>query len=111
MTEAQIEESRQRAAARHQAFLDETARLDRQNKYWDNQARYALKRICFLYECSDCGKLVGAKHALNCPDRKMTPVMLSEVPLTDRLHRREDLFHDWNWDYETDVAKLAEVLT
>ena len=111
MTEAQIEESRQRAAARHQAFLDETARLDRQNKYWDNQARYALKRICFLYDCSDCGKLVGAKHALNCPDKDMTPVMLSEVPLTDRLHRREDLFHDWNWDYEADVAKLAEVLT
>ena len=41
----------------------------------------------------------------------MTPVMLSEVPLTDRLHRREDLFNAWNWDYETDVAKLAEVLT
>jgi len=111
MTEQQIEESRQRAAARHQAFLDETARLDRQNKYWDNQARYALKRICFLYECSDCGKLVGAKHALNCPDKDMTPVMLSEVPLTDRLHRRENLFNDHNWDYETDVAKLAESLT
>ena len=110
MTEQQIEESRQRAAARHQAFLDETARLDRENKYWEYRAN-DLKRICFLYECSDCGKLVGAKHALNCPDRKMTPVMLSEVPLTDRLHRREDLFNDWNWDYETDVAKLAEVLT
>jgi len=111
MTEAQIEESRQRAAARHQAFLDETARLDRENKYWEYRARNDLKRICFLYECSDCGKLVGAKHALNCPDKDMTPVMLSEVPLTDRLHRREDLFNDWNWDYETDVAKLAEVLT
>ena len=110
MTEEQIEESRQRAAARYQAFLDETARLDRQNKYWDNQARYALKRICFLYEC-ECGKLVSAKHALNCPDRDLTPVMLSEVPLTDRLHRKEDLFNDWNWDYEADVAKLAEVLT
>ena len=110
MTEEQIEESRQRAAARYQAFLDETARLDRQNKYWDNQARCALKRICFLYEC-ECGKLVGAKHALNCPDRDLTPVMLSEVPLSDRLQRREDLFNDWNWDYEADVAKLAEVLT
>ena len=110
MTEEQIEESRQRAAARYQAFLDETARLDRQNKYWDNQARYALKRICFLYECSDCGKLVGAKHALNCPDRDLTPVLPSELSLSERLQRREDLFHDWNWDYEADVAKLAEVL-
>ena len=45
MTEAQIEESRQRAAARHQAFLDETARLERQNKYWDNQARLSLIHI------------------------------------------------------------------
>lgn len=111
MTEAQIEESRLRAQSRYEAFLAETQRLDRQNKYWDNQARYALKRICFLYECSECGKLVGAKHALNCPDKDMTPVMLSEVPLTDRLHRRENLFNDWNWDYEADVAKLAEVLT
>ena len=111
MTEAQIEESRQRAAARHQAFLDETARLDRENKYWEYRARNDLKRICFLYECSDCGKLVGAKHALNCPDKDMTPVMLSEVPLTDRLHRRENLFNDYNWDYEADVAKLAELLT
>ena len=111
MTEQQIEESRLRAQSRYEAFLAETQRLERENKYWDNQARYALKRICFLYECSDCGKLVGAKHALNCPDKDMTPVMLSEVPLTDRLHRREDLFNDWNWDYETDVAKLAEVLT
>lgn len=111
MTEQQIEESRLRAQSRYEAFLAETQRLERENKYWDNQARYALKRICFLYECSDCGKLVGAKHALNCPDKDMTPVMLSEVPLTDRLHRREDLFNDWNWDYETDVAQLAEVLT
>ena len=110
MTEQQIEESRLRAQSRYEAFLAETQRLERQNKYWDNQARYALKRICFLYEC-ECGKLVGAKHALNCPDKDMTPVMLSEVPLTDRLHRRENLFNDHNWDYETDVAKLAESLT
>ena len=111
MTEAQIEKSRLRAQSRYEAFLAETQRRERENKYWEYRARNDLKRICFLYECSDCGKLVGAKHALNCPDRKMTPVMLSEVPLTDRLHRREDLFNDWNWDYETDVAKLAEVLT
>lgn len=111
MTEEQIEESRLRAQSRYEAFLAETQRLERQNKYWENQARYALKRVCFLYECSDCGKLVGAQHALNCPDKNMTPVMLSEVSLTDRLHRREDFFNDYNWDYETDVAKLAEVLT
>ena len=111
MTEQEIEESRLRAQSRYEAFLAETQRLDRENKYWEYRARNDLKRICFLYECSDCGKLVGAKHALNCPDRKMTPVMLSEVPLTDRLHRREDLFNDYNWDYETDVAKLAELLT
>ena len=111
MTEQQIEESRLRAQSRYEAFLAETQRLDRENKYWEYRARNDLKRICFLYECSDCGKLVGAKHALNCPDKDMTPVMLSEVPLTDRLHRRENLFNDWNWDYETDVAKLAEVLT
>jgi len=111
MTEQEIEESRLRAQSRYQAFLAETQRLDRENKYWEYRARNDLKRICFLYECSDCGKLVGAKHALNCPDKDMTPVMLSEVPLTDRLHRRENLFNDWNWDYETDVAKLAEVLT
>ena len=111
VTEEQIKESRQRAAVRYQAFLDETARLDRQNKYWDNQARYALKRICFLYECSDCGKLVGAKHALNCPDRDLTPVMPSELSLSERLQRKEDLFNDWNWDYHADVEKLAEVLT
>ena len=110
MTEQEIEESRLRAQSRYETFLAETQRLDRENKYWEYRARNDLKRICFLYEC-DCGKLVGAKHALNCPDRKMTPVMLSEVPLTDRLHRREDLFNDYNWDYETDVAKLAEVLT
>jgi hypothetical protein len=111
MTEQEIEESRLRAQSRYEAFLAETQRLDRENKYWEYRARNDLKRICFLYECSDCGKLVGAKHALNCPDKDMTPVMLSEVPLTDRLHRRENLFNDWNWDYETDVAKLAEVLT
>ncbi len=109
MTEEQIEESRQRAAARYQAFLDETARLDRENKYWEYRARNDLKNICFLYQC-DCGKLVGAKHALNCPDRDLTPVMPSELPLSERIQRKEDLFNDWNWDYEADVAKLAEVL-
>ena len=109
MTEAQIEESRLRAC--YEAFLAETQRLERENKYWDNQARYALKRICFLYECIDCGKLVGAKHALNCPDKDMTPVLPSEMSLSERIHRKEDLFNDWNWDYETDVAQLAEVLT
>tara|TARA_A100001391_G_scaffold183189_1_gene150174 strand:- start:1735 stop:2070 length:336 start_codon:yes stop_codon:yes gene_type:complete len=111
VTEEQVEESRLRAQFRFQAFLDETARLERQNKYWDNQARYALKRICFLYECSDCGKLVGAKHALNCPDRDLTPVMPSELSLSERLQRREDIFNDWNWDYDANVAKLAELLT
>jgi len=111
MTEQQIEESRLRAQSRYEAFLAETQRLERENKYWDNQARYALKRICFLYDCSDCGKLVGAKHALNCPDKDMTPVMPTEMSLSERIHRKEDLFNDWNWDYETDVAKLAEVLT
>jgi len=111
MTEAQIEESRLRAQSRYEAFLAVTQRLERENKYWDNQARYALKRICFLYECSDCGKLVGAKHALNCPDKDMTPVLPSEMSLSERIHRKEDLFNDWNWDYETDVAKLAELLT
>ena len=111
MTEAQIEESRLRAQSRYEAFLAETQRLDRENKYWEYRARNDLKRICFLYECSDCGKLVGAKHALNCPDKDMTPVMPSEMPLSERIHRKEDLFNDWNWDYEADVAKLAEVLT
>ena len=110
MTEQEIEESRLRAQSRYEAFLAETQRLDRENKYWEYRARNDLKRICFLYEC-ECGKLVGAKHALNCPDRKMTPVLPSEMSLSERLQRREDLFHDWNWDYETDVAKLAEVLT
>ena len=110
MTEQEIEESRLRAQSRYEAFLAETQRLDRENKYWDNQARYALKRICFLYEC-ECGKLVGAKHALNCPDKDMTPVLPSEMSLSERIHRKEDLFNDWNWDYETDVARLAEVLT
>ena len=110
MTEQEIEESRLRAQSRYEAFLAETQRLERQNKYWDNQARYALKRICFLYEC-ECGKLVGAKHALNCPDRDLTPVLPSELSLSERIHRKEDLFNDYNWDYEADVAKLAEVLT
>jgi len=111
MTEQQIEESRLRAQSRYEAFLAETQRLDRENKYWEYRARNDLKRICFLYECSDCGKLVGAKHALNCPDKDMTPVMPTEMSLSERIHRKEDLFNDWNWDYETDVAKLAEVLT
>jgi len=111
MTEAQIEKSRLRAQSRYEAFLAETQRLERENKYWEYRARNDLKRICFLYECSDCGKLVGAKHALNCPDRKMTPVLPSEMSLSERIHRKEDLTNDYNWDYETDVAKLAEVLT
>jgi hypothetical protein len=111
MTEEQIEESRLRAQSRYEAFLAETQRLERQNKYWDNQARYALKRICFLYKCSDCGKLVGAKHALNCPDKNLKPVLPSELSLSERIQRKEDLFNDWNWDYDADVAKLAEVLT
>ena len=111
MTEQEIEESRLRAQSRYEAFLAVTQRLERENKYWDNQARYALKRICFLYECSDCGKLVGAKHALNCPDKDMTPVLPSEMSLSERIHRKEDLFNDLSWDYETDVAKLAELLT
>jgi len=55
--------------------------------------------------------LVGAKHALNCPDRDITPVMPSELSLSERIHRKEDLFNDHNWDYEADVAKLAEMLT
>ena len=111
MTEAQIEESRLRAQSRYEAFLAETQRLDRENKYWEYRARNDLKRICFLYECSDCGKLVGAKHALNCPDKDMTPVLLSEMSLSERIHRKEDLFNDHNWDYHADVEKLAEVLT
>ena len=111
MTEEQIEESRLRAQSRYEAFLAETQRLERQNRYWDNQARYALKRICFLYECSDCGKLVGAKHALNCPNKNLKPVLPSELSLSERIQRKEDLFNDWNWDYEADVAKLAELLT
>lgn len=111
MTEQEIEESRLRAQSRYEAFLAETQRLERENKYWEYRARNDLKRICFLYECSDCGRLVGAKHALNCPDKDMTPVLPSEMSLSERIHRKEDLFNDWNWDYETDVAKLAEVLT
>jgi hypothetical protein len=110
MTEEQIEESRLRAQSRYEAFLAETQRLERENKYWEYRARNDLKRVCFLYEC-ECGKLVGAKHALNCPDRDITPVMPSELSLSERIQRKEDLFNDWNWDYEADVAKLAEVLT
>ena len=111
MTEQKIEESRLRAQSRYEAFLAETQRLERENKYWEYRARNDLKRICFLYECSDCGKLVGAKHALNCPDKDVTPVLPSELSLSERIQRKEDLFNDYNWDYEADVAKLAEVLT
>ena len=111
MTEEQIEESRLRAQSRYEAFLAETQRLDRENKYWEYRARNDLKRICFLYECSDCGKLVGAKHALNCPDKNLKPVLPSELSLSERIQRKEDLFNDWNWDYHADVEKLAEVLT
>ena len=110
MTEQEIEESRLRAQSRYEAFLAETQRLERENKYWEYRARNDLKRICFLYEC-ECGKLVGAKHALNCPDKDMTPVLPSEMSLSERIHRKEDLFNDLSWDYETDVAKLAELLT
>ena len=109
MTEEQIEESRLRAQSRYEAFLAETQRLERENKYWEYRARNDLKRICFLYEC-ECGKLVGAKHALNCPDRDLTPVLPSELSLSERIQRKEDLFNDWNWDYHADVEKLAEVL-
>ena len=110
MTEEQIEESRLRAQSRYAAFLAETQRLERENKYWEYRARNDLKNICFLYQC-DCGKLVGAKHALNCPDRDITPVLPSELSLGERIQRKEDLFNDWNWDYHADVEKLAEVLT
>ena len=110
MTEEQIEESRLRAQARYQAFLDETARLKRQNRYWEYRARVAHKNICFLYEC-ECGKLVSAKHALNCPNRNLKPVMPSELSLTERFQRKEDITNDSNWDYHADVEKLAEVLT
>lgn len=109
MTEEQIEESRLRAQSRYEAFLAETQRLDRENKYWEYRARNDLKNICFLYQC-DCGKLVGAKHALNCPDKNLKPVMPSELSLSERIQRKEDLFNDWNWDYHADVEKLAEVL-
>ena len=110
MNEQDIEISRLRAKARYEAFQAETKRLERQNRYWDNHARYALKRICFLYECSDCGKLVGAKHALNCPDKNLKPVLPSDLSLRERLQRKEDVTNDWNWDYNADVEKLAEVL-
>ena len=110
MNEHDIEISRLRARARYHNFLEETARLDRQNKYWQWRARTDCQRICFLYECTDCGKLVGAKHALNCPDKNLKPIMPSELSLTERLQRKEDVTNDWNWDYEADVEKLAEVL-
>ena len=110
MNEQDIEISRLRARARYEAFLEETARLDRQNKYWQWRARNDRKRICFLYECTDCGKLVGAKHALNCPDKNLTFVMPSDFSLRERLHRRDDPFNDSNWDYDPDVVKLAELM-
>ena len=110
MTTEEIEESRLAAKARYEAFLAETKRLERQNRYWENEARYALKRICFLYECKDCGKLVGAKHALTCPDRDLTPVMPSDLPLSERLQRRDDLYNERTWDYDADLVKLAELL-
>tara|TARA_R100000951_G_scaffold96131_1_gene85330 strand:- start:85 stop:417 length:333 start_codon:yes stop_codon:yes gene_type:complete len=110
MTAQEIEESRLQAQSRYEAFLAETKRLERENRYWESRARNDLKNICFLYQC-DCGKLVGVKHALNCPDRDLTPVMLSEVPLSDRLNRLDDPFNDYKWDYDADVEKLAEVLT
>ena len=109
MTEQEIEESRLRAQARSQAFLDETARLKRQNRYWHFRAKFAQKNICFLYEC-ECGKLVGVKHALNCPSN-LTSIMPSDFSLTERLQRKEDPFNDSNWDYDADIEKLAEVLT
>lgn len=111
MTEEQIEESRLRARDRYEAFLAETARLDRQNRYWEYRARNDLKIICFLYECSDCGKLVGAKHALKCPEAKeLTPIMPSEMSLSERLQRCDDPFNDQTWDYDPDVHKLAEIM-
>ena len=110
MTTEEIEESRLAAKARYEAFLAETKRLERQNRYWENEARYALKRICFLYECKDCGKLVGAKHALKCPDLDLTPVMPSDLPLSERLQRSDDLYNERTWDYDADLVKLAELL-
>ena len=109
MTEQEIEESRLRAQARFQAFLDETARLKRQNSYWKYRAKFAQKNICFLYEC-ECGQLVGAKHALNCPDRDYSPIMPSDFSRSERLHRRDDIYNDSNWDYDSDVVKLAELM-
>ena len=109
MNEQDIEISRLRAKARHEAFQAETKRLKRQNRYWEYRARFAQKNICFLYEC-ECGKLVGVKHALNCPSN-LTPIMPSDFSLNERLQRKEDPFNDSNWDYEADIEKLAEVLT
>ncbi len=109
MTEQDIEISRLRARARYEAFQAETKRLKQQNRYWEYRERVALKNICFLYEC-ECGKFVGVKHALNCPDKNLTPIMPSEFSFTERLQRKEDVTNDWNWDYDADVEKLAEVL-
>ena len=109
MTEQEIEESKLRAQARSQAFLDETARLKRQNSYWEYRAKFAQKNICFLYEC-ECGRLVGVKHALNCPDRDLTPIMPSELTVKERFERKEDVTNDFSWDYDADVEQLAEVM-
>ena len=54
---------------------------------------------------------MGAKHALNCPDRDLTPIMPSELSLIERFQRKEDVTNDYNWDYDADVEQLAEVLT
>ncbi len=54
---------------------------------------------------------MGVKHALNCPDRDLTPIMPSDFLLIERLQRKDDLFNDSNWDYDADIEKLAEVLT
>ena len=109
MNEQDIEISRLRAKARHEAFLAETKRLKQQNRYWQYRAKFAQKNICFLYECEG-GKRVGVKHALNCPSN-LTSIMPSDFSLTERLQRKEDVTNDLNWDYDADVEQLAEVLT
>ena len=50
-------------------------------------------------------------HALDCPDRDLTPIMPSDLSLNERLQRKDDLFNDSNWDYDADVEKLAELLS
>jgi len=37
--------------------------------------------------------------------------MPSELSLTERLQRKDDLFNDLNWDYDADVERLAEILS